>query len=61
MRLVQALAEGLPVFYGQVVTGVDYSNAGVAVHTAQQTFRCVALSSLHHSLIEAPCQSYSPL
>ena len=61
MRLVQALAEGLPIFYGQVVTGVDYSDAGVVVHTAQQTFRGAALSSICHSLIQAPCQPPSPL
>ena len=38
IRLVEALARGLPTFFDHVVTGIDYSEAGVAVHTAKQTF-----------------------
>lgn len=34
MRLVEALAEGLPVLYNSVVTDVAYSTAGVCVRTA---------------------------
>ena len=34
MRLVEALAEGLPVLYNSVVTDVAYSAAGVCVRTA---------------------------
>ena len=38
IRLVEALAQDLPIFFDHVVTGIDYSEAGVAVHTAKQTF-----------------------
>ena len=34
MRLVEALAEGLPVLYNSVVTDIAYSDAGVCVQTA---------------------------
>lgn len=38
IRLVEALAKDLPIFYSHAVTGIDYCEAGVAVHTAKQTF-----------------------
>lgn len=33
-RLVTALADGLPIFYGRTVRTVQYSDAGVRVQTA---------------------------
>jgi hypothetical protein len=44
-RLVEALAQDLPIFFDHVVTGIDYSEAGVAVHTAKQTFTGAGPSS----------------
>ncbi|KAK9846501.1 hypothetical protein WJX81_005367 [Elliptochloris bilobata] len=38
MRLVEALAEGLPVLYNSVVTDVAYSSGGVSVQTATHRF-----------------------
>lgn len=38
LRLVEALAEGLPVMYNSVVTDVAYSRAGVRVQTAGGAF-----------------------
>jgi hypothetical protein len=38
IRLVEALAQNLPIFFDHVVTGIDYSEASVAVHTAKQPF-----------------------
>ena len=43
IRLVEALAQDLPIFFDHVVTGIDYCEGGVAVHTAQQTFTGAAL------------------
>ena len=39
LRLVAALAEGLPVVYNSVVTNVTYSAKGVAVRAAGREFR----------------------
>ena len=43
IRLVEALAQDLPIFFDHVVSGIDYSEAGVAVHTAKQTFTGASL------------------
>lgn len=39
MRLVEALAEGLPVVYNSVATDIAYSGSGVRVNTATSSTR----------------------
>ena len=39
LRLVAALAEGLPIVYNSVVTHICYSGKGVAVRTAEREYR----------------------
>ncbi len=38
IRLVEALAKDIPIFYDHVVSGIDYCEGGVTLHTAQQSF-----------------------
>jgi hypothetical protein len=51
IRLVEALAQDLPIFFDHVVTGIDYSEAGVAVHTAKQTFTGADLHAARKRLV----------
>ena len=39
MRLVAALADGLPIFYNNVVSRIQYGGAGVEVDAGGRTFR----------------------
>ncbi len=56
---MEALAKDLPIFYEHVVTGVDYSEGGVAVHTTQQqTFRGVLGRTLYCMLDSAHFASW---
>jgi hypothetical protein len=57
IRLVEALAQDLPSFFDHVVTGIDYSEAGVAAHTAQQTFtgaRALSTQMTRQTLVSSP-------
>ena len=39
LRIVAALAEGLPIFYNSVVDAISYSSQGVAVYTQDTVFK----------------------
>lgn len=61
IRLVEALAKDVPIFYSHAVTDIDYTEAGVAVHTATQTFTADAvLVTVSLGVLKAGCIKFNP-